>query len=160
MKKALLFFSVLLVLVYSNLNRFMPVSLELVQPTTKTVEIKGEVKAPGIYTVKRESTIQDVINEANGLTEYANTDTISLVRVVEDNEVIVIGKINENEIKYVSINTASQEELETLPGIGSTIAGRIIEYRIQNPFQSLEDILNVKGIGEKLFAKIKDRICL
>ncbi len=160
MKKALLFFSLILVLFYSSMNRFQPISLELVQPTTKTVEIKGEIKNPGIYTVKKESTVQDVITQAGGLTAEANTDTISLVRNIEDKEVIVIGKMDEVQIKYISINAATQEELESLPGIGPSIANRIIEYRQENPFQSLEDLMKVKGIGEKMFMKIKDRICL
>lgn len=160
MKKALLFFSVIVVIAFSSFNRFQPVSLDLVQPTTKTVEIKGEVVEPGIYTVKKEATVNDVIVQAGGLTEQANTDSISLVRTIEDQEVIVIGKIDETKLELISINTASQEELETLPGIGPAIATRIIAYRMDSPFQSLEDLMNVKGIGEKMFAKIKDRICL
>ena len=59
----------------------------------------------------------------------------------------------------VNINTASQAELESLPRIGPKVAQRIIEYRNQNGgFKKVEDIMKVKGIGEKIFAQIKDQI--
>lgn len=64
------------------------------------------------------------------------------------------------EVKLISINSATLEELQTLPGIGPAIAQRIIEYRTNNTFQSLEQIKDVKGIGEAMFNKIKDKICL
>lgn len=61
--------------------------------------------------------------------------------------------------KPVNINTASKAELQTLPGIGEVTAGKIIEYRERNgKFQTIEEIMAVKGIGEKKFAKIKERI--
>lgn len=160
MKKALLFFCIVFMIFFSSFERFQPVSLDKVQPTTKTVEIKGEVKNPGIYTVKYDATIHDVIVIAGGLLETANTDTINLARKVSNEEVIVISKIEEKEMELISINSATQEQLESLPGIGPSIASRIIEYRTTNPFLSLEDIKNVKGIGDKMFNKIKDYICL
>jgi competence protein ComEA len=59
----------------------------------------------------------------------------------------------------VNINTATTEELETLPGVGPSLALRILEYRKTNgPFKRAEDLMNVKGIGEKSFQKLKDRI--
>jgi competence protein ComEA len=59
----------------------------------------------------------------------------------------------------VNINTAGVEELMTLPGIGKAYAERIVEYRQKNgPFKKVEDLLNVRGIGEKTFVKIKDRL--
>ena len=64
------------------------------------------------------------------------------------------------EVNLISINSATLEELQTLPGIGPAIAQRIIEYRTNNTFQSLEQIQDVKGIGEAMFNKIKDKICL
>ena len=71
---------------------------------------------------------------------------------------VVIPKIKE--IKHISLNSATSEELQTLPGIGPSIAQRIIDYRQENTFQTLEQIKDVKGIGEALFNKIKDKICL
>lgn len=59
----------------------------------------------------------------------------------------------------ININTASKQQLMRLPGIGSVLAQRIIEYREKNgPFKAIEELLNVKGIGPKIFEKIKDRI--
>ena len=63
-------------------------------------------------------------------------------------------------IKLISLNSATKEELQTLPGIGPSIAQRIIDYRESSTFQTLEQIKDVKGIGEALFNKIKDKICL
>jgi len=58
----------------------------------------------------------------------------------------------------VNINTASAEELESLKGIGPSTAQKILEYRKEHKFQSVEDLMNVKGIGEKLFLKLKDEL--
>ena len=161
MKKTLLFFSVCLILFFSASNRYLPVSLDRVQPTTKTVEIKGEVNNPGVYTMKWEATIEDLIEEAGGISENGSTDTLSLTKTLEDKDVVVIPqKQIEQDTQLISINSASAEQLETLPGIGPSIAGRIIEYRSTSSFQTLEDIKNVKGIGDKMFEKIKDLICL
>lgn len=157
MKKILLFLICLVVFLFTFFNRYTFVSLDLKKPSTKEVEIKGEVNHPGIYIVKWDASIQDVIEQADGLTDLANTDALALNRIVEENEVIVIGKQEEN---YISINTASLEQLQTLPGIGPSLASRIIEYRQERSFQSIEEIKNVKGIGDKLFEKIKEKIVL
>lgn len=71
---------------------------------------------------------------------------------------VVIPEIKE--IKLISLNSTTKEELQTLPGIGPSIAQRIIDYRESSTFQTLEQIKDVKGIGEALFNKIQDKICL
>jgi competence protein ComEA len=64
-------------------------------------------------------------------------------------------------VSMVNINSAGVDELVTLPGIGKAYAERIVEYRQKNgPFKKVEDILNVRGIGEKTFERIKDRLTL
>lgn len=157
MKKFLLFFLFLFLFCFSFFNRYTLVSLDTLKPSTKQVEIKGEVNKPGVYIVDYDATIQDVIDMAQGLTKLESTDHLNLNQVVLDQDVIVVLKKEDNKI---SINSASYEQLQTLPGIGPALANRIIEYRKEHSFQCLEDIKNIKGIGDVLFEKIKDKIVL
>lgn len=160
MKKAILYLFAFCILGLAYYGRYQPVSLEKMKPVTKQVEVKGEVNDPGIYTVKWEGTVKDCVDSAGGLTEDADLDAVSFVLQPEPDSVVVIPKKNEEGIERISINTASLEELDTLPGIGPSIAQRIIDYRTDTPFTSLEQIKEVKGIGDKMFEKIKDLICL
>ena len=93
------------------------------------------------------------------LLENADTSSISFTHILQDKDVVIIPEIKE--IKLISLKWCHyREELQTLPGIGPSIAQRIIDYRQENTFQTLERIKDVKGIGEALFNKIKDKICL
>ena len=122
------------------------------------VEIKGAIQNPGVYTLKRNSSISSLIQMSGGLLENSDTSRISFNYILNDKDVVVIPE--KQEVKLISINSAALEELQTLPGIGPAIAQRIMEYRKSNTFQSLEQIQNVKGIGPAMFNKIKDKICL
>lgn len=159
------------------------------------VDIKGEILTPGIYTLKSNSRVIDVIEMSGGLTENADTSVINLSKKITDEMVIIIYsksevkdfektkekektvqekciKKDENSLKNdacitdsvktsgkVSINSATKEELMTLTGIGEAKAEDIIKYREENgPFRTIEDIKNVSGIGDSLFAKIKENI--
>ncbi|MBQ0066518.1 MAG: ComEA family DNA-binding protein [Firmicutes bacterium] len=159
MKRILLFFLFSLFFLFTFQQRYQPVSLELVQPTTKEIELKGEIKNPGVYTVKYNATVEEAIRQAGGLNEKADTTSISLVREVLNHEVIVIGQKEESQ-KKISINSASLEELVTLPGIGESTAQKILEYRKNKSFSTLEEIMEIKGIKEGIYSKIKDYICL
>lgn len=122
-----------------------------------TVEIKGEIENPGIYNLKLGSTLDDLFTIAN-LKEDADTSQYSLQSVLYNSQVIVVNKKRNN---LISINTATLNELITLPGIGESIANRIIEYRlIYGSFNNLEDLMNVNGIGNGKFKKLKEYICL
>lgn len=122
-----------------------------------TVEIKGEIENPGIYNLKLGSTLDDLFTIAN-LKEDADTSQYSLQNVLYNSQVIVVNKKRNN---LISINTATLNELITLPGIGESIANRIIEYRlIYGSFNNLEDLMNVNGIGNGKFKKLKEYICL
>ena len=158
MKRTLLFFCLFGFFILAYFNRYQPVSLDRVAPTTKTIEVKGQVNNPGIYTVKWEARVSDAIEAAGGLTQLADIQDVSMAKMVNDNDVIVIRKIEGK--KKVSLNSATLEELCTLPGIGEAIAARILEYRNETSFTSLEQIKEVKGIGDKMFEKIKDEIVL
>lgn len=153
------------------------------------IHVTGEVKNPGVVKVKQGSRIEDIIEAAGGLTENADITNVNLAFEVEDgmkiripsndedneNEGNIIehyitqdsgkgvivseDKSSENLSLVININTANETELEQLPGIGASIAGRIIDYRNKNgKFKAIEDIKNVTGIGETKFEKIKDFI--
>lgn len=158
MKRTLLFFCALIFFVFTCFNRYTPITLQEAKPTLMQVEIKGAVKNPGVYTLKFQDTISSLINASGGLLENGDDSSLSYTQVLKDKDVIVIPEKKE-QLK-ISINSATQEELQTLSGIGPSIASRIIEYRKNNTFQTLEQIKEVKGIGDGLFNKIKDAICL
>lgn len=140
------------------------------------VHISGQVYSPGIIELVNGDRVVDAVNLAGGLTKDADIDRINLAKKVEDEEKIYIPKKGEetdiiegNELSYssssslnnsgkININKCTINELESLPGIGSVIAGRIIDYRSSTPFMSIEDLKNVSGIGDKKFEGIKELI--
>ncbi len=149
------------------------------ESTTKTseyyVDISGAVKDPGVYKVKKKTRLVELIDKAGGLTEKADLDAINQAAFVEDGAKIIIPEKGSASTSAptsdnggsssgitstgkVNINQASQDELKTLPGVGDAIAQRIIEYRNGNRFGSIEDIKNVKGIGDATFENLKDLI--
>jgi competence protein ComEA len=154
MKKVLIV-SCLLLLFY---GRYEPVDLTTTQRKTKQIEVKGEVEHPGVYTVDIHADTGEVLKKAGGLKKGADVSGINQTQDLSDHSVLVIGK--QQEQKKISINSATEKELQTLTGIGPSMAQRIIAYRSQQPFQTIEDIMKVKGIKEKLFAKIKEQITL
>ena len=151
---------VILIFVVLYFQKFTYVDLSNYQSDEIKVEIKGEVHNPDTYIVPYDSTIDDLIKIANGTNEKANLESINLNQILKNNDVIVIPQIQNQETKKISINSATIEELSTLPGIGPAMAQRIIDYRNNQSFQKIEDIMNVKGIKEKIFMKIKDYITL
>jgi competence protein ComEA len=116
------------------------------------------VKHPGVYTVDIHADTGEVLKKAGGLKKGADVSGINQTQDLSDHSVLVIGK--QQEQKKISINSATEKELQTLTGIGPSMAQRIIAYRSQQPFQTIEDIMKVKGSKEKLFAKIKEQITL
>lgn len=155
------------------------ISKEKEVKNTIVVEIKGEVKNPDVYKMEEGSIIKDLIEKAGGLTPEANIDKINRAAKLNPNQLIIIPNINnieENTLgesalihsnpnesgkELININTASLEELTKINGIGEVKAKSIIEYREQNGgFKSIEEIKNIKGIGEKTFEKLKDSITI
>ena len=130
-----------------------------VPPSVITVQIKGEVQNPGIYIVEKGSRVEDLIRIAGGLTKCASESSINYVKVLNDSDCIVIGKIETDTNDLININTASAKDLETLSGIGSAKAQAIITYRNDyGNFRSIDDILKVPGITQSIYEKIKDFI--
>lgn len=155
-----------------------------------SVYICGEVRNPGIYDAPKGVMLNDIIEDAGGLTENASVNNINLVYQIMGNMSIYIP--SEDEIKHgftggdiirqdgvyvwgntsggssdsggttlmVNINTATLDELKSLPGIGEVTAQAIIDYRNTTSFTAIEDIKNVTGIGDSKFNRIKDYICV
>lgn len=148
------------------------------QTTEYYVDISGAVKNPGVYKVKSKTRLVFLIDKAGGLTKNADLDAINQASYVEDGAKIIIPKKGENggmggatgvDSKgtedvgvsaqgKININQASASELTAIPGVGTVIAQRIVEYRNGARFKSIEDIKNVKGIGEATFEKMKAHI--
>lgn len=160
MKKNILTMILGIIFLFALIGRYEPVELSKAQNDTIEVEIKGGVVSPGTYSLTRGASIEQLINQAGGLSENADLSSVSLLTELKHNDLIVIPLQDDQTQSLISLNGATSEQLQTLPGIGPSTADKIIAYRSETPFTSLEDLMNVKGIGEKTFEKLKDRICL
>ena len=163
------------------------INKEEIKEEKVTVDIKGAVLNPGIYTLDNNKRVFDAITIAGGLLDNSDTENINMSLKLTDEMVIIVPfkeeKQNsvgdkehlnnsnniENDAKVsnsknthnekVSINKASTEDLMTLKGIGETKALAIINYRKEHGnFKSISELQNVKGIGKSIFEKIKDNI--
>lgn len=130
------------------------------------VFITGCVQSPGVYLVPEGSRIYEVLTLAGGFTEDADQRTVNLAEEVSDGQAIRIPAMGEDEVLTeasgdgrVNINTAGKEELMTLPGIGEAKAEAILSYREQHgKFSTAEALMEVSGIGEGVFSRLRDRI--
>lgn len=150
-----------------------------------TVYITGEVSSSGVITLKEGSRLDDGIKKLGGVTKEADLNAINLAMVMEDGQHYIIPNKNElqtseenstntnvatnktinssennkKENSLINVNRASQEELESLPGVGPSTAKKIIDYReSEGKLSTIEDVKNVNGIGEKKFESMKDFI--
>ena len=140
------------------------------------VDISGCVKTPGVYEVDEGTRLHQVVQMAGGLTKEADIDAINQAELVTDGQKILIPAkmegttvvdqsttFSENPTTSgkININQADSATLQEIPGIGPATADKIIQYRDANGrFQSIEDLKNVNGIGDKTFEKMKDQICV
>lgn len=135
------------------------------------VDVKGAVKHPGVFETTKDKRVKDLIEEAGGLLDDADTSTLNLSQKVKDQMVIYVLKHGEKPKQIsdggtssssgdaININTANLEQLMKISGVGKTKAEAIISYREKNgDFKKKEDITKVKGIGKATFEKIKDKI--
>jgi len=127
------------------------------------VHLSGEVKDPGVYPITSGTRLFEVIALAGGFTKKANQDSVNLARVLVDGEQVIVsagsGRIANDGL--VHLNQATEAELDKLPGLGPTLAARIIDWREANHgFQSIDDLRKVGGIGDKLFAGIRKLVSL
>lgn len=134
-------------------------------PATVTVfvHVVGEVIRPGIYELAAGSRVADAVAAAGGITETALDSSVNLARVLSDGEQIFVRSqfTTEADDPIVSLNRASAKSLESLPGVGPALAARIVEWRDRNgSFSAIEQLLEVSGIGAKLFENLKDLVTL
>lgn len=158
MKQLLLFALLLFLTLAVDLK---PFDLQALQTDTIHVYVQGEVEQEGVLELSRYATVEEALAHMV-LNDQADCSMLNPLQILHDRDVIYIPrKKAETEERRISINTASTEQLSTLPGIGPAMAERIISFRTENGlFQTLEDLQKVKGIGPRLFEKLKDRICL
>ena len=144
------------------------------------VHISGAVKNEGVYELEEDARIIDAIEKAGGTLEIADMKNVNLASKLEDGmkiyipkqgevvtssnqevgENIALGNTSKESSKgKININKASKEELDTLPGIGESTAEKIINYRKEHKsFKSIEELKEVKGIGDAKFEEIKDLV--
>ena len=152
------------------------------------VEIAGAVNKPGVYTLENGKIVEDLIKQAGGLKDSADKEktssSVNRAEILSDGEKVVIpengvqastpaseavagastassSSSSAQNIGKVNINSANLSQLDSLPGIGPAYAQRIIDYRTSNGgFKTIDEIKNIKGIGDKTFEKFKDLISI
>lgn len=147
---------------------------EHVEQDLITVDVKGAVKAPGIYDLPVGSRVNDAVQKAGGLTEQADSKSLNLAQKVSDEALVYVPTKGEEEAsqqagsgapsstskeKKVNINKASLEELKQVKGLGGKRAQDIIDHRESNgKFKSVDELKKVSGIGAKTIEKLKDYV--
>lgn len=132
------------------------------------VHVVGAVVSPGLYELDDSARVIDAVMAAGGFVGTPSECSVNLARPVTDGEQIVVMSAEQGCSETsglsggkVSLNNASETDLDTLPGIGPTLAARIIAWRESSgPFTSVEQLNDVSGIGDKLFAGVKDLLTL
>lgn len=152
------------------------------------VDIGGQVVAPQVLELPARSRISDAIEAAGGLTKKADLTSINRAQILTDGEKIYIPAKGENPASYsgtggssgvssagssagagassaagtgrININTADSTQLQEITGVGPATAEKIIAYRQKTPFKKIEDLMNVSGIGEKTFQKMKEQVTI
>lgn len=138
------------------------------------VYVSGAVKKPGLFHYSGTARVSDAIESAGGFTKKADKNAVNLARILTDGEQILVPSKQKTssrntsnmaekgqENHFININRASLDELMTLPGIGEAKAGAIIEYRNQNgAFSKKEELMNISGIKEGVYNKIKSFIVI
>ncbi|MFK8793045.1 helix-hairpin-helix domain-containing protein [Planococcus plakortidis] len=141
-------------------------------PETVMIDVKGAVKNAGLYELPAGSRINDAIEAAGGLLPEADSRSINLAVIVLDESSVYVPTLGEESVAQVALmpggsaapglinlNSATEEELTELPGIGPAKAAAIVAHRTENgPFKNIEQLMDVTGIGEKSFEQLKELI--
>ena len=159
-----------------SISNFIENETEDEKDNTKIkIYITGEVKNQGVIELEEGDRIADAIEKAGGQTEQASLKNVNLAYQLEDGQKIYIPNINDTETEIiddgasgvvddatikqtvVNINKADEKELQSLNGIGESLATSIVQYRKENGnFETIEDLKNVPGIGDSKFENIKE----
>ncbi len=161
------------IIFFQSLNSRMSVSIEEATAATKNngimVDVAGAVNKPNVYEVTSSARLKDIIDLADGLSAEADLNyfhrNFNLAKIVADQEKIYIPSVtdthtnpdNQNQPTAVNLNQATVQELDGLPGIGSTTAQKIIQNR---PYGSVEELLNKKIVNKNVYEQIKELISL
>lgn len=138
---------------------------------TLIVDVAGAVRQPGVYEFAEGDRVIDAIERAGGSLAKADLSLLNLAAPLADGTQILVpkagpagvgvpaGSMPGSTSGLININSASETELETLSGIGEVLAATIVEYRTQNgPFASVEDLMDVSGIGPATLDEIRDQV--
>ena len=160
-----------LILLLNKRPQLEPIQiLPTTTPVLLVMHVSGEVLKPGVIHVAHDTRIGQAIEAVGGFTQDADPDSLNLAAYVYDGQRIhvpsqaetqlePIESRSESTIYPININHCSMDDLVSLPGIGDTKAAAIIKYRETNGgFDTIEDILNVSGIGDAIFSDIKELI--
>lgn len=149
------------------------------EETIKKVDVKGAVNRPGVYVASKDDRVLDVIEKAGSFTAKADRNAVNLAQRVEDQMLIYVPNVGEQPSQATSlmtagsssngvegegkinINSASEDELQTISGIGPAKAKAIIQYRTEKgSFSNVEELKEISGIGDKTFEKLKDQVTI
>lgn len=148
------------------------------------VYVSGAVARPGLYELKAGTRAKDAVEAAGGMTSSANATKVNLAKRLKDGTQVNVPELSAKQLREqmqvgggnsvkasvtgesstnvaiqaqgkVHLNSASLEELRTLPGVGQVTAQKIVDYRASHSFVRLEDLMQVKGIGAAKFAKMR-----
>lgn len=147
----------------------VPLHTTALTPAAVYVHLAGAVARPGLYRLDEGARLVDGVAAAGGFAADADRSAVNLARLLTDGEQVHVPRLGETPAAgsagagdgRVNLNTAEVAELDTLPRIGPALAERIIAWREDNGrFTSVEDLLAVPGIGEKMLAGLRDMVTL
>jgi len=149
-----------------------PLALSTASPTPTSppelvIDVEGKVKRPGIVTLPKGSRVVDAIKAAGGVKGNADTASLNLARKIDDGEQILVGvepvagapAVEGAPGVKVNLNSATMDQLDELPGVGPVTAKSILDWRTKNGhFTKVEDLLDVKGIGQATLEDLRDLV--